>query len=72
MPIAGSGHGYRVTLRSLVTRTGSLSSTSNLVPQPVSFNLSEIPDTETSDKDTDSKAEGMPNMGTRSGRTPYP
>ena len=68
MPIAGSGHVYRVTFRSLVTRNVSVSSTPHLVPQPVSFNLFEIPDTETSGKDTDSEAEGMPNMGIREKR----
>ena len=72
MPMAGSGHGHRVTLRSPVMRTGSVSSTPHLVPQPVSFNLSEFPDTETSCKDTDSKAEGMPNIGSIPSLTPHP
>ena len=47
-PIAHSGHGHKVTFRSLVVRPGSVSSTPHLVHQPVSFNLSKIPDTETS------------------------
>ena len=55
MPIAGSSHGYKVTLKSLVVRPGSISSISHLVPQPVSFNVSRIPDSETSGKDTDSE-----------------
>ena len=32
----------------------------HLVPQPVSFNVSRIPDSETSGKDTDSEAEVRP------------
>ena len=71
MPIAGSGHGNRVTFRSLAMTIGLMSSTPHLVPQPVSFNLSEIPDTETSGKGTDSEVEGMPNMGTSSDLTPH-
>ena len=71
MPIAGSGHGHKVTFRSPVVRPGSVSSTPCLVPQPVSFDLSRIPDTETSGKDIDSEAEVKPNLGTRSGLTPY-
>ena len=51
-------------------RPRSVSSTPHLVPQPVAFNLSGIPNTKTSGKDTDSEAEGMPNVGTRSGPTP--
>ena len=43
IPIAGSGHGDSVTFRSSVSRTVTLSSTPHLVPQPVSFNLSGIP-----------------------------
>ena len=39
-PIAGSSHGQKVTFRSLVVRLGSISSTPQLVPQPVSFNVS--------------------------------
>ena len=70
MPIADSGHVHRVTFRSPGTRTGLLASTPHLVPQPVSSNLSEIPDAETSGKDTDSEGEGMPNMDSRSGLTP--
>ena len=58
--LAGSGHGHKVILRSLVVRPGSVSSTPCLVPQPVSFNLSKIPDIETSGKDMDSEAEVRP------------
>ena len=71
MPIPGSGHGHKVTFKSLVMRPGSVSSTAHLVPQLVSFNLSGTPNTETSGKDTDSKAEGMPNIGTRSDPNPH-
>ena len=63
-PIAGSSHGQKVTFRSPVVRLGSISSTPHLVPQPVSFDVSRIPDSETSGKDTDSEAETRP-------RTPY-
>ena len=48
-----------------------VSSTLHLVPQPVPCNLSGIPDTKTSGKDTYSEAEGMPNVGTRSALTPH-
>ena len=65
MPIAGSGHGHKVTFRSPVVRLGSISSMPHLVPQPVSFNVSRIPNSETSGKDTDSEAEIGP-------RTPHP
>ena len=47
MPIAGSGHGHKVTFRSPIMRPRSVSSSPHLVPQPVSFSLSGIPDTET-------------------------
>ena len=57
MPIAGRSHGQKVTFRSPVARPGSISSTPQLVPQPVSFDMSRIPDSETSGKDTDSEAE---------------
>ena len=57
MPIAGSSHGQKVTFRSPVARPGSISSTPHLVPQPVSFDVSRIPDSETSGKDTYSEAE---------------
>ena len=57
-PITGSGHVHKVTFRSLDVRLGSVSSTTHLVPQPVSFNLSRIPNVETSGKDIESKAEG--------------
>ena len=57
MPLAGSSHGLKVTFMSPVVRPGSVSSTPHLVPQPESFELSRIPETETSGKDTDSKAE---------------
>ena len=57
-PITGSGHGHKVTFRSPIVRPGSVSSTPHLVPQPVCFDLSRIPDIETSWKDMDSKAEG--------------
>ena len=46
-------------------RLGSISSTPHLVPQPVSFDVSRIPDSKTSGKDTDSEAEIRP-------RTPHP
>ena len=65
MPIAGSSHGHKVTFRSPVVRLGLISSRPHLVPQPVSFNVSGIPDSKTSGKDTDSKAEIRP-------RTPHP
>ena len=65
MPIAGSSHGQNVTFRSLVVRLGSVSSTSCLVPQPVSFDVSRIPDSEKSGKDMDSEAKVRP-------RTPQP
>ena len=55
-PIVGSSHGHKVTFRSPVVRLGSISLTPHLVPQPVSFNVSRIPDSETSGKDTDSEA----------------
>ena len=42
MPIAGSGHWHKVTFRSPVV----ISSMPHLVPQPVSFNVSRIPDIE--------------------------
>ena len=58
MPIAGSGHGHKVTFRSPMVTPGSVSSTPYLAPQPVSFELSGSTDTETSGKDTDSEAEG--------------
>ena len=45
-------------------RPGSVSSTPRLVPQPVSFDVSKIPDSKTSGKDTDSEAEIRP-------RTPH-
>ena len=60
MPIAGSGHGHKVTFRSPVVRPESVSTTHCLVPQPVSFDLSRIPDTETSGKATDREAEVKP------------
>ena len=41
-------------------RPRSISSTPCLVPQPVSFNVSRIPDIETSGKDTGSEAEARP------------
>ena len=59
-PIAGQ----KVTFRSPVVRPGSVSSTPHLVPQPVSFDVSRIPDSKTSGKDTDSEAEIRP-------RTPH-
>ena len=60
MPLAGSGHGSRVTFRSMVVRPRMISSTPYLVPQPVAFNLSRIPNTETLEKDMDSEAEVKP------------
>ena len=53
MLIAGGGHGHNMTFRSPVMRPRSVSSTLQLVPQPLSFNLPRIPDTKTSGKDTD-------------------
>ena len=64
MPIEGNSHGQKVTFRSPVVRMGSVSSTPHLVPQPVSFDVSQIPHSETSGKDTDSEAEVRP-------RTPH-
>ena len=43
MPIAGSSNGQKVTFRSPVVRPGLISSTPHLVPQPVSFDVSRIP-----------------------------
>ena len=43
----------------------------SLGPSTCILNLSGIPDTETSGKDTDSEAEGMSNMDTRFGLTPH-
>ena len=60
MPIAGQ----KVIFRSPVVRPGSVSSTPHLVPQPVSFDVLQIPSSETSGKDTDSEAEVRP-------RTPH-
>ena len=57
-PIAGSGHGHKVTFRSLLIRPGSVSSTPHLVPQTVSFNLSGIHNTKTSGKDMENDAGG--------------
>ena len=57
MPIAGSSHGQKVTFRSPVVRPGSISSMLQLVPQPVSFDVSRIPNSETSGKDANSEAE---------------
>ena len=65
MPIAGSSHGQKVTFRSPIVRLRSVSSTPHVVPQPVSFDVSRIPNSKTSGKDTDSEAEIRP-------RTPYP
>ena len=62
MPIPGSSHGQKVTFRSPVIRLGSVSSMPHLVPQPVSFNVSRIPNSETSRKDTDSEAETRPKI----------
>ena len=69
-PLAGNSHWHKVTF-SPVMRPRLVSSTPHLVPQPESFNLTGIPNTETSGNDTDSEAEGRPNVGTRSGLTPY-
>ena len=49
-----------------------MTSTLHLVPQPITFNLSEIPDTEPSPKDTTNEAEGIQTMGTRSRLIPNP
>ena len=62
--IAGSSLGQKVTFMSPVVRLGSISSMPQLVPQPVSFNVLQIPNSETSGKDTDSQVETRP-------RTPY-
>ena len=59
-PIAGSSHGQKVTFGSPVVRLRSVSSTPHLVPQPVSFVVSRIPNSKTSGKDTDSEAEIRP------------
>ena len=64
VPIAGSSHGQKVTFMSPVLRLGSVSSTPHLVPQPVSFDVLQIPNSKTSGKDTDSEAEVRP-------RTPH-
>ena len=56
MPIAHSSHEHKVTFRNLAVKPGSISSIPCLVPQPVSFNVLRIPDSETSGKHTDSKA----------------
>ena len=58
-----------MTFRSPVTRHGLVSLTPHFIPQPIPFNLSEIPNTETSCKDTDTEAEGIPNTGIRFGLT---
>ena len=71
MPIAGTDHGHQVTFIIPVVKSRPVSSTPHLVPQPVSFDLSGIPNTETSGKDTDSEAEGRPNVGIRSRPTLY-
>ena len=68
-PISGSSHGHKVTFRSPVTRNGLVLTTPHLVTQPVSFNVLEIPSTETSDKDTAIPAKGITNMATRCGLT---
>ena len=60
MSITGSSHGHEVTFGSLVVRVGSISSMPHLVPQPLSFNVSRIPDSETSGKDTGNEAEVRP------------
>ena len=57
MPIGSSSHGHKVTFRSPVVRPGSLSSSPCLVPQPVSLDLSRIPEMETFGKDINSEAE---------------
>ena len=41
-------------------RPGSVSSTPHLVPQPVSFDVLQIPNSGSSGKDTDSEAEVRP------------
>ena len=71
MPITGSGHELKVTFRNPIVRLRSVSSTPCMVPQPVSFDLSGISNTETSGKDTDSEAEGRPKAGNRSSLTPH-
>ena len=60
MLIAGGGHGHKVTLRSPVVRPGSISSTPCLVPQPVSFNVSRIPNIQIFGKDMDSEVKVRP------------
>ena len=59
-PIAGSSQRHKVTFRGLVVRPGQISSMCHLVSQPVSFNVSRIPNSETSGKDTDSEADIRP------------
>ena len=71
-PIASSTQGPKITLHSPVVKRGLVSSTPRLVPQPVLFDLSKIPDIETSGKDTESEAEGIPNIGTQSWSVLYP
>ena len=63
-PIAGSSHGQKVTFRSLVVRLGQcdLHPIWSLIQCP--FNVLQIPNSETSGKHPDSKAETRP-------RTPY-
>ena len=59
-PIAGSSHGQKFTFRSPVVRQGSISSMPHLAPQPVSFDVSRIPNSETSGKDTGREVETRP------------
>ena len=49
-------------------RLGSISSMPHLVPQPLSFNVSRIPNIETSRKDTDSEAEVRTRIPWQKGR----
>ena len=64
-PIVGSSHGQKVILGVWLWDCGQFSSTPHLVPQPVSFGVSRIPDSKTSGKDTDGEAKIRP-------RTPHP
>ena len=52
---------HRVTFSKPVVRKWSVFSTACSSPQPASFKISEIPSSETSDKDTETKAEVLSN-----------
>ena len=69
--LAGSIHSHKFTFRNQVAKKGSVSSIPCLIHQPVSFNLSEIPEPETSDKDTDREGERVQNPNIRSRLAAY-